>query len=113
MWKELYPQNIEVNNENIQKTMELIDAFDADMGGTEIDNVLKIIKDKFLEKEYNNRIFILTDGCVFNENECFNIVKETLNINNYNTLFYTIGIGSGCSETLIKGIANLVQGIMN
>ena len=109
-YSELYPQNIEVNNENIQKTLNLIDKFDSDMGGTEISNVLTAIKEKFLEKEYNNRIFILTDGCVFNENECFNIVKETLNINNYNTLFYTIGIGSGCSETLIKGIANFGSG---
>ena len=109
-YSELYPENIEVNNENIQKTMELIDAFDADMGGTEIDNVLKIIKDKFLEKEYNNRIFLLTDGCVYNEQSCFDLVKQTLNLNDYNTLFYTVGIGSGCSETLVKGIANFGSG---
>ena len=106
----LEPKNIEVNNENIQKTLELISEFDADMGGTEIKEVLSVIGDKYLEKEYNNRIFILTDGCVYNEKSCFDEVKKILNLKDYNTLFYTVGIGSGCSETLVKGIANAGSG---
>ena len=28
----------------------------------------------------------------------------------YNSLFYTLGIGSGCSETLVKGIAEIGNG---
>jgi hypothetical protein len=77
------------------------------MGGSEIKQVFTLIGNKYLEKEYNNRIFILTDGCVYDEKSCFVEVTKILNLNNYNTLFYTVGIGSGCSETLVKGIANV------
>ena len=106
----LYPTNIEVNNENIQKTLKSIENFDADMGGTALKKVLNIIKNKYLEKNYKNRIFILTDGSVWNEDDCFKVIKETSILNNYDTLFYTIGIGNGCSEKLVKGIADLGSG---
>ena len=33
-----------------------------------------------------------------------------MKIKEYNSLFYTLGINSGCSETLVKGIAEVGDG---
>ena len=106
----LNEENMNINDENIQKSISSIEGFDADMGGTEIANVLEAIKNKYLEKEYKNRIFILTDGCVFDENKCFELIKEMINLKEYDISFSTLGIGSGCSETLVKGMANIGLG---
>ena len=106
----LNEENKIINNENIQNAISSIEEFDADMGGTEISNVLDAIKNKYLEKEYKNRIFILTDGCVFDEDKCFKLIEEMINLKEYDISFSTLGIGSGCSETLVKGMAKIGLG---
>ena len=106
----LNEENNIINNENIQNAISSIEKFDADMGGTKISNVLEAIKNKNLEKEYKNRIFILTDGCVFDEDKCFKLIEEMINLKEYDISFSTLGIGSGCSETLVKGMAKIGLG---
>ena len=106
----LNEKNMIINNEIIKKTISSIEEFDADMGGTEISNVLDALKNKYLEKEYNNRIFILTDGAVFDEDKCFKLIEEMINLKEYDITFSTLGIGSGCSEILVKGMAKIGQG---
>ena len=106
----LNEENKIINNENIQNAISSIEEFDADMGGTEISNVLDAIKNNYLEKEYKNRIFILTDGCVFDEDKCFKLIEEMINLKEYDISFSTLGIGSGCSETLVKGMAKIGLG---
>ena len=85
-------------------------TFDADMGGTEIRNPLLSIKNNFLETTLNNRIFIMTDGAVWDVSECLNIVKEITDDKAFNSSFYSLGIGNGCSENLVKGIAEKGEG---
>ncbi len=99
---------MDINNENIHKSISSIEKFDANMGGTKIANVLDVIKKEYLDKQYKNRIFILTDGCVFNENKCFELIMVKLK--EYDISFSTLGIGSGCSETLVKGMAKIGLG---
>ena len=86
----LNEENNIINNENIQNAISSIEKFDADMGGTEISNVLDAIKNKYLEKEYKNRIFILTDGCVFDEDKCFKLIEEMINLKEYDISFSTL-----------------------
>ena len=105
----LTEKNMDINNENIQKSISTIEKFDADMGGTNIAKVLDVVKKQYLEKQYKNRIFILTDGCVYNENECFELIKEMVKLKEYDISFSTL-IGSGCSETLVKGMAKMGLG---
>ena len=57
----LSPENLIVNDQNIKYIFSLIEKFNADMGGTELTKVIKEVKEKYLEKNYNNIIFILTD----------------------------------------------------
>ena len=106
----LSSENLFVNDENIQNALSLIEKFVADMEGTELTQVIKEVKEKYLEKNNNNRIFILTDGSIWDEKECFGEIENIIKIEEYNTLFYTVGIGSGCSETLVKGITEIGNG---
>ena len=88
-------------------------TFDADMGGTEIKNPLLSIKNNFLETTLNNRIFIMTDGAVWDVSECLNIVKEITDNKAFNSRFYSLGIGNECNESLVIGIAEKGKMIMN
>ncbi len=43
----------------------------------------------------------MTDGAVWDVEQCLNIVKQTYNDPNFDTRFYSLGIGNGCSLSLI------------
>ena len=101
----LFNQNKLINEENINEALKLIMNFDADMGGTEIKNALEHISLNLLDKELSNRIFIMTDGAVWDVDSCLNLIEQTSSNPNYDTKFYSLGIGNGCSESLVRGIA--------
>ena len=109
-YKLLYEQNLLVNDENIRKTLYSVQDFEADMGGTNITGPLAKVKADLLEKELKNRIFVMTDGAIWDEADCFKVIEETLGLQDYDTIFYSLGIGNGCSETLVKGIAQKGMG---
>ena len=106
----LFEQNLLVNDENIRKTLYLLQDFDANMGGTNITGPLKKVKTDLLEKDLKNRIFVMTDGAIWDEADCFKVIEETLGLQDIDVLFYSLGIGNGCSETLVKGIAQKGMG---
>ena len=63
---------VPVNEENISKALDESSKYSADLGGTELLQPL-IYLENCLKNEQNRRpirIFILTDGAVFNTNEC-------------------------------------------
>ena len=107
----LFNGNILVNDENIKKAIKEIMKFDADMGGTEIKYPLLSIHNDFLEKDLKNRVFVMTDGAVWDVNDCLNVVKKVTNNKEFDSKFYSLGIGNGCSESLVKGIADNGEGI--
>ena len=109
----LSEENLIANDENIQKALSLIEKFKGNMGGRgsyPMPNLIKEVKEKYLEKDYNNRIFILTYGNIRHERKCIQEVKNIIEMKEFNTLFYTLGICPGCSETLVKGIAEIGNG---
>ena len=106
----LFEENQLVNDKNIEYAIKEIMTFDADMGGTEIKYPLLSIQTSYLDKDLKNRIFIMTDGAVWDVTECLNIVKEVTNNKEINSKFYSLGIGNGCSESLVKGIADNGEG---
>ena len=52
----------------------------------------------------------MTDGAVWDVSECLNIVKEITDDKAFNSSFYSLGIGNGCSENLVKGISDKGEG---
>ena len=105
-FKSLFNENKLVNDENINEALKLVMNFDADMGGTEIKNALDHIYSKLVEKELSNRIFVMTDGAVWDVDSCLQSVSTATNDPNFDIRFYSLGIGNGCDESLVKGIAN-------
>ena len=47
-------------------------------------------------KKQKKRIFILTDGAVFNTQECLDKITQISRKNNIR--FFCLGIGNGCDE---------------
>ena len=101
----LFNENKLVNDQNINEALKLVMNFYADMGGTEIKAALQHISENLLDRELCNRIFIMTDGAVWDVNDCLNLVEKAYTNQRYDTKFYSLGIGNGCSESLVRGIA--------
>ena len=101
----LFNENKLVNDENINEALKLVMDFDSDMGGTEIKNALDHINNNLVDKNLSNRIFVMTDGAVWDVDSCLNAVSTASKNPKFDTRFYSLGIGHGCSESLVKGIA--------
>ena len=101
----IFKKNKLVNDENINMALNLVLEFKGDMGGNELENPLKYIKDQLIENNLLNRIFVMTDGAVWDIDDCLELVKDTTFSSGYDCKFYSIGIGNGCSESLVRGIA--------
>ena len=99
----LYENCVVVNEENIEKAINQVYEFKADMGGTELKGALQYIESLAKNSGLRTRVFILTDGSLFDTNDCLNQVQKT--ISEMDIRYYSLGIGNGCSEALIKGIA--------
>lgn len=96
---------------NIDESLKKINNFEANFGGTEILGPLNKFYESLNElKNYLINIIILTDGGVSNTNEVLKLVQDSTN-NNKNLKHFTLGIGYGCSEELVKGIATQGSGV--
>ena len=86
-----------------EKAIEKINLFEADLLGTAIKPSLNYIRHYIKNSNSPTRVFILTDGAVFDTEECLNLIKRM--VEEYPIRFYSLGIGDGCCEKLVRGIA--------
>ena len=100
----MFPSLVPVNNKEIkEKAIEKINLFEADLLGTAIKPSLNYIRHYIKNSNSPTRVFILTDGAVFDTEECLNLIKRM--VEEYPIRFYSLGIGDGCCEKLVRGIA--------
>ena len=99
---------VDITEENINKALDITSQFEADLYGNELLEALIYLDICLKEDNKPTRIFILTDGTVFNTEECFEIIFE-IGMKK-DVRFFCLGIGSGCSEVLVKGISRLGNG---
>ena len=88
----LFNENKLVNDENINEALKLVMDFDSDMGGTEIKNALDHINNNLVDKNLSNRIFVMTDGAVWDVDSCLNAVSTASKNPKFDTRFYSLGI---------------------
>ena len=79
-----------------------VKTMDADLGGTEILKPLKqICSSKRKIQNSGMDIILLTDGQVGNESEILKLIRK----NSAVVRVFPVGIGAGCNEYFIKGLA--------
>lgn len=97
----MYPVSQLYGEEIITQTVSLVENFQADFGGTEINAPLvSILSSLVLEQNYERHIILLTDGQVSNTDE---VVDTITKIREKGIAYvHAIGIGAGFSMDLIK-----------
>eukprot|EP01015_Nassula_variabilis_P017267 TRINITY_DN2706_c0_g1_i15.p1 TRINITY_DN2706_c0_g1~~TRINITY_DN2706_c0_g1_i15.p1 ORF type:complete len:434 (+),score=43.31 TRINITY_DN2706_c0_g1_i15:83-1384(+) len=102
----LYEQSRKFDEEAKQQAINKISKYEADLGGTEVLVALEKMKDLNRVEGYQRLVFLVSDGEVYNTNDVVKFVSEY----NSQARFYSVGIGNGVSEALIKGIAKAGYG---
>ena len=105
-FKFLFPESIANSDETLDQALKEIEKYDADMGGTELFRPLERIYKFKAINEYPRKIFLLTDGCVYNTKQITNLILQ----NASHTNVYSLGIGNGCSSELIRETARMGRG---
>lgn len=107
-FQSMFPTSVEYNNNNLSAAISQISGFTANMGGT---NILGPIQNGFMSEKIPNcqrNIFLLTDGAVSNTSQVLNTIESNCIYNQARV--FSIGIGNGCSELLVKRSAKLGNG---
>ena len=102
----------EYTQENIKKSLEIIDHLNADLGGTDIYSPLKYVFDSYSVHDKINlprNIFLLTDGKIENKSNTLDLIDQ----NSSKYFIYSIGIGNYFDEDLIKNAGIIGKGGYN
>jgi Ca-activated chloride channel family protein len=102
----LFPEAVPYRENEINKALKLMSTVNADLGGTEILRPLREIYSSVRETDRKRVVILLTDGEVGNESEVFDLVRKGAGA----TRMFAIGIGAGCNEYFIKGLARAGKG---
>ena len=103
-YEKLFQTSVPCSNEGFQRAESYIKGITADLGGTEM---LGPLADIYKTKAQEMRsVVLITDGEVGNEQSMFNLAKSETGT----TRIFTIGIGHGPNEYLIKQLARISGG---
>lgn len=106
-YRQFSVSQVEYNQLNLEKYLLKLSEIDADMGGTELLEVLDVVYRIPVQANCRREVILLTDGEVYNTRE----VLQHARMNHGTTRFYTFGIGRGASQALIKGLADVTGGV--
>ncbi|KAL4489962.1 hypothetical protein ABPG72_010861 [Tetrahymena utriculariae] len=106
-FEKLFPSSQKYNSQNLEKAIEIIAKYSANLGGTEIYKPLLNIFNQMKIEGYNKQIFLLTDGQVDYPQKVVGLIKQN---NKFNRV-HSIGFGSGADKYLIKETAASGKGI--
>jgi len=94
------------DKKTLKKAVDFLSAVDADLGGTEMLSPLYDIYGTAAKHGNHRSILLITDGEVANEEEISGMVKRQSD----GTSLFTVGIGYGPNEYLIKQLARASGG---
>lgn len=101
---QLFDRSVAYADESLSRARAAVQSWDADLGGTDIMTPLT----RILEApagELPRRLLVLTDGEVANEADCLALAGR-----HPETTVFTIGVGRGASDHLVRGLARAGRG---
>jgi uncharacterized protein YegL len=99
--------SVQKTENNFQSALNYINSIEANLGGTELKNPLDFVFEQPTKiQNQQRRVFVLTDGCVFDREVVFGSVR----LNSQNNCVFCLGIGYGADSELVKGIAKFGNG---
>jgi Ca-activated chloride channel homolog len=102
----LFPDPQPYSEKTLKMALSWSQNMQADLGGTEIlqplHHIYKVGEDSNGRK---GGILLLTDGAVGNEDDILSLVRGHSNLR-----IFPVGIGAGCNEAFIKGLARAGKG---
>lgn len=102
----LYPRSESHNKNTMEAALQYLSEAEASLGGTEVLAPLNDIYEKALKKGFHRDIILITDGEIGNEDQVMDLVRGHADQTNV----YTVGIGSGPNEFLVRGVARTSGG---
>ena len=107
-FKKYNKEPVEYNKENVDLTIKQINELKADLGGTNISGPLRAIYNDECYSKINlsRNIFLLTDGEVFDREQCIEIITA----NSSKFRLHSLGIGNDFDKKLIEQCGKLGKG---
>ncbi|XP_069390574.1 von Willebrand factor A domain-containing protein 5A-like isoform X2 [Paralichthys olivaceus] len=100
-FQHIFPKSVEYSEKSLEEALKIVEAMQADLGGTEILNPLTHIFSQRCIPNQPRQLFVFTDGDVCNTKEVINLVKKNSDFHRC----FSFGIGEGASSALINGLA--------
>ena len=102
----MHQQSLVASSDNINTSINILNDYDADMGGTNIFSPLSAIFHQPLSNNLPRFIFLLTDGDVDDIQNVIQLIKDNSSCSSVN------GFGiSGANKQLIKGASEAGRGL--
>jgi Ca-activated chloride channel family protein len=107
IFESIFEKPVTYDKKSLKRALEALRHVDADLGGTEILSPLQHIYEQKLARGCTSReIIFITDGEAANEEQVFKLVRA----GQAKTRVFSIGIGAGSNDHLIKGLARSGRG---
>ncbi|KAG0636453.1 hypothetical protein HOY80DRAFT_359314 [Tuber brumale] len=93
----------------VRAALKLVDNFNAEMGGTELlEPIQETVKRR--QEDMNTEVIVLTDGEIWEEDQVLGFIKQATGDSKGKLRFFSIGLGSEVSHSLVEGIARIGGG---
>ncbi len=107
VFESVFEKPVTYDKKSLKTALQALKHTDADLGGTEILTPLQhIYGNKLLRGCASREIILITDGQVANDEEVFKLARA----GQPKTRVFSIGIGAGPDDHLIKGLARAGRG---
>ncbi|RPB00525.1 hypothetical protein L873DRAFT_1679898 [Choiromyces venosus 120613-1] len=105
----LWEKSQDYSRHSVKAAQKHVDILDAKMGGTELLQPIQETVKRRLE-DMNTEVIVLTDGEIWEEKEVLEFIKKATGDSNGKLRFFSIGLGSEVSHSLVEGIARIGGG---
>lgn len=105
----LWERSESYNAKSLERSLEYIQSFQADYGGTEL---YAPVEETFQRRypDMNLELFILTDGEIWHQDELFHLINENVAKSDGRIRVFSLGVGARVSHALIEGVARAGNG---